>query len=289
MFLLSLVLLMFQIPLAAQGRNTPDRWGTANTSAAETAGFSPEDVYFLGRAVAADIVSRYRLYKQNRELSAYLNKICNALVINSPVKAPGMYNGCHVQVLDTGEVNAFASPGGHIFITRGLIDCAASEDVLAAVIAHEIAHIQLEHAIALINDEEIKLMLELDNVARQSREKLSRMRPVSQRMTSLQETAQAMMDALFTNGYSRMQEFEADVYALSLLSAAGYQPPALMEFLRVLEQRQARSQAKFYPTHPAPSLRINNIQRQAQNRNTQNTGALRQDRFREIVKGTSNN
>jgi predicted Zn-dependent protease len=275
------LLLVLQISLAAQGRDTPDPGGTVNGKKAENADYSPQDVYYLGRAVAANIVSRYRPYKQNHRLSDYLNNICSALIINSSSRAPAMYNGYHVQVLDSNEINAFASPAGHIFITRGLAACSPSEDALAAVIAHEIAHIQLEHSISLLADKDISLMLELDRVARQSREKAARLRPVSERLDSLQESVQAMADALFTNGYTQRQEFEADIYALSLLRTAGYQPSALVDLLRVFQQRQAGSRSSFYSTHPLPSRRIDNIQSRFGGRFS-DTGAFRRNRFQEI-------
>jgi predicted Zn-dependent protease len=275
------LLLILQIPLAAQGRNTPDPGDMASGKKAENADYSSQDIYYLGRAVAANIISRYRPYKQNSRLINYLNNICTALIINSPAKAPAMYNGYHVLVLDSGEINAFASPAGHIFITRGLIDCASSEDALAAVIAHEIAHIQLEHSISLLTDKDISLMLELDQMARQSRQKAARLRPVSERLGSLQESVRSMTDALFTNGYSQKQEFEADIYALSLLQLAGYRPSALVDLLRVLQQKQTGSRSSFYSTHPMPSQRINNIQSRSGSRSA-DSGAFRTNRFRAI-------
>ena len=275
------LLSIFQIPAAAQGRNSPDPGEAAAGKKAETADYSPQDIYYLGRAVAANIISRYRLYKQNRMLSDYLNSICAALIINSPLKAPAMYSGYHVQVLASGEINAFASPAGHIFITRGLVSCAPSEDALAAVIAHEIAHVQLEHSVTLLVDKDISLMLELDQVARQARQKAARLRPVPERLGSLQESVQTMCDALFVNGYSQNQEFEADIYALSLLQAAGYRPAALVDLLRVLQQRQADSRSSFYSTHPLPSRRINNIQSRIGSRSA-DSGEFRKNRFREI-------
>ncbi|MDR1412164.1 MAG: M48 family metalloprotease [Spirochaetaceae bacterium] len=277
------LLLILQIPSAAQGRNTPNPGGAADGKRAENADYTPEDVYYLGRAVAANIVSHYRPYKQNRKLSDYLNNICTSLIINSPIRAPAMYSGYHVLVLDSNAINAFSSPAGHIFITRGLVGCAPSEDALAAVIAHEIAHIQLEHSITLLADKDISLMLELDEVARRSRQRAARLRPVSERISSLRESVQAMTDALFTNGYTQKQEFEADIHALSLLRAAGYQPSALVDLLRVFQQRQERSRSVFYSTHPAPSLRINNIQSRI-GQSSANNAAVRKNRFEAAIR-----
>jgi predicted Zn-dependent protease len=283
LFLLSVFPLVSQIPLAAQGWEIPGSQGTADRRIAENSGFSPEDIYFLGRTVAADIISRYPLYKRDPALNAYLNAICNVLVMNSPVEAPAVFNGYHVQVLDTAEVNAFASPAGHIFVTRGLVRSAPSEDALAAAIAHEIAHIQLEHAIAMLTDRDISLMLELNEAARQSREKAERLRPIPERLNSMQESARAMGNALFTNGYSWQQEFEADIYALSLLQAAGYQASALTDLLKTLQQKQSSSRRAVYSAHPSPTLRINNIQSRSGGRPV-NTAVYRENRFREMIR-----
>src|SRR5215469_12178386 len=65
------------------------------------------------------------------------------------------FNGFYVMILDTMQFNAFASPGGHIFLTRGLVEATTSEDMLAALIAHEMAHIQLKHGLNLISSMDI--------------------------------------------------------------------------------------------------------------------------------------
>jgi predicted Zn-dependent protease len=117
---------------------------------------SPVDEYFLGRAVGANLLSRYKIYARNAPLTDYLNSICFALAVNS--SQPDLYAGYHVLILDSPEINAFATPGGHIFITRALIQAVESEDALAAVIAHEMAHIHLKHGIAAVNN--IKLTRE---------------------------------------------------------------------------------------------------------------------------------
>ncbi|MDR1239916.1 MAG: M48 family metalloprotease, partial [Treponema sp.] len=122
---------------------------------------SPEDEYYLGRTVAARILRTDPAYTGDSDLVFYLNKICLALVINS--SKPAAFNGYHVGILDSPELNAFATPGGHIFLTQGMVECADSEDALAAVIAHELAHIQLRHAAAMIDDQ--KLVRELSQSA----------------------------------------------------------------------------------------------------------------------------
>ncbi|HBG36499.1 MAG TPA: peptidase M48, partial [Treponema sp.] len=107
--------------------------GMAIAKAAEP--ITPEQEYYIGRSVAATLLQSYDLADEVK-LTAYLNKICMALVIHS--ERPELYNGYHVSILDSDQINAFATSGGHILITRGLLSCAENEDALASVIAHEI-------------------------------------------------------------------------------------------------------------------------------------------------------
>ena len=114
-----------------------------NSISKATEEITPENEYYIGRSVAANLLTNYKTYSSPR-LEAYLNKICQVLVMNSD--NPDSYNGYHVKILDSSEVNAFSTSGGHILITTGLIECAKSEDGLAAVVAHEIGHIHLKHS-----------------------------------------------------------------------------------------------------------------------------------------------
>src|SRR5215471_21733386 len=89
-------------------------------SAAEE--ITPEQEYYIGRAVAANVLSSYKIWNRNGALTSYLNLICAAITINSP--RPDVYNGYHLAILDSDEINAFATSGGHILVTRGLINAA---------------------------------------------------------------------------------------------------------------------------------------------------------------------
>ena len=92
---------------------------------------TPEQEYYIGRAVAGTILEKYNVYN-SAKMQKYLNEICSAIVINSD--KPVLYKGYYVAILDTDEVNAFATSGGHILVSRGLLQCAKSEDALAAVL-----------------------------------------------------------------------------------------------------------------------------------------------------------
>jgi len=232
--------------------------GKAVVNAAETTGkaignaaedITPEQEYYIGRAVAANILKTYTLYRGSPALTAYLNRICNAIVINSPV--PDIYNGYHVALLDSQEINAFATSGGHIFITRGLVSSAKSEDALAGVIAHEIAHIQLQHSIRAIKTSRITQALMVTGVSVAG---VVTGYDVNEMTSIFNESVGDIMGTLVNSGYSQAQEFEADAKAMSLLAGAGYNPSGLIEMLKELEKTQKGSSG-FNKTHPSPETR----------------------------------
>ncbi|MDR0670456.1 MAG: M48 family metalloprotease [Treponema sp.] len=194
------------------------------------------DTYGIGRDIAAAILSSYKLWNADPRLTSYVNLICATIVINSP--SPLLYNGYHVAILDTDEINAFATPGGHIFITRGLIAAADSEDALAAVIAHEIAHIQLNHGLRAIQSN----------------------RGVEDWFSQFTSSGAQEIIGAINSGFSQIQEFDADITALSLLAAAGYSPQGLPDMLRELQKIQSGTQGGFNQTHPSPESRLVNAQ-----------------------------
>jgi predicted Zn-dependent protease len=246
-------------------------------SALKTAGeeFSLEDDYYLGRAVAVEILSTYKLYTKDPAMVTYLNKICQAITVNSP--RPLLFNGYHVEILDAQEINAFASPGGHIFLTKGLVDCADSEDALAAVIAHEVAHIQLRHAAAVIQNQ--RLVQDLSKSAGRAASIASRDLAPRERAVLFGEDVTVAVNALLKNGYARAQEFQADTEAVNLLRTAGYDPAALVAALRILEQIQPSRPGGFNNTHPSPAARMDSLTRISLSGRGRNTRSFRDSRF----------
>jgi predicted Zn-dependent protease len=211
-----------------------------------------EDEYFLGRAVAIQVLGTYQLYDRDPAMVSYLNNICQALAINS--SRPEMFNGYHVGILNTKEINAIATPGGHIFVTRGLLECAGSEDALAAIIAHELAHIQLHHAALIIADQ--RLSNELSQVGDRAAAMASRGSALKERTALFGRSVSVMVNTIFKNGFAQEQELEADATAARLLGSAGYDPSALIAVLGTLEKVQPLHPGGFNTTHPSPAARI---------------------------------
>jgi predicted Zn-dependent protease len=248
--------------------------GVAFSSAFED--ITPEQEYYIGRAVAANILASYKVQTNRPALTAYTNRICNALVINSV--RPEIFNGYHVNILDTDEINAFATPGGHIFLTRGIINYAVtSEDTLASVIAHEIAHIQLQHGLkAIKNNRRTQAALSTVSVAGAA---VTESSDLSEIVDSFNSSINDMVTTLLTNGYSRAQELDADSVAMSLMSLAGYEPASLIDMLKVLEKNQSNHPGGFNRTHPTPTQRITSAEKTAGKYKVEDTRSYRQTRY----------
>ncbi|MCL2801504.1 MAG: M48 family metalloprotease [Treponema sp.] len=234
--------------------------------------YTPMDEYYIGRAVSVNILTNYRLYTSDNELTNYLNQICSAIIINSLM--PASYNGYFAAILDSNELNAFASPGGHIFITRGLIDAVPSEDALAGIIAHEAAHIMLRHGIKTI--EEMRLITEVDVMAEQAgfNNNLS---------LDFNNYTNDFFDFIIRSGYTIPQELEADTIAIILLINAGYSPSGLLEVLRILQRNQGSNRSSLGNIYPALSDRIRNLENRIANIRIQDNTAIRQNRFMRIT------
>jgi predicted Zn-dependent protease len=246
-------------------------------SAAEE--ITPQQEYFIGRAVAGNILTTYKLWNGSPALNAYLNNICATIVINSP--RPDIYNGYHVAILDSNEINAFATSGGHILVTRGLINAAASEDMLAGVIAHEIAHIQLQHSIKAIKSSRITQALMVTGTSAVG---AATGMNVNQLTDVFNESVGEIVQTMVSNGYSQTQEYDADNKALSLMASAGYNPQGLIDMLNQLKAIQNKAAGGFNKTHPSPDQRIANLSKSINKYKVTDNSESRKARFMAAVK-----
>jgi len=237
--------------------------------------FSLLDSYYLGRTVAAHIINRYPIYYDKPQMSSYLNLICKAIVINSA--SPVWFNGYQVTILNVSDINAFSTPGGHIFITKGFLDLASSEDMIAAIIAHEIAHIQLRHGIAdIMHNRFIQ-----DMTQERNRIQANLAGETQQQIFTM--SVNEIVETLFSRGYSQIQEFEADSMAFNLLAASGYYPGSLIELLRIMERSQGYQSAGLNNSHPLPLQRISNLDSRFPASRFTNTSFVRRARFDRIM------
>lgn len=234
--------------------------------------FDPQQEYYIGRAVAANLLGKYELY-ESVLLERYLNEICASLVLYS--ERPTLYKGYYVGILDTDEINAFATSGGHILISRGLIECAESEDALAAVLAHEIAHIQLQHSLSAIKTSRITDAITKTTFAAAT---ILTEGEFNEFTDVFGDAVDEIIAQMVDNGYSKSQEYEADEKALEIMAAAGYSPEAMNEMLTVLEEK-SDAKTGWGKTHPTPKNRMDNLTREYKKYDVENTRESREARF----------
>lgn len=212
--------------------------------------FTPEQEYYIGRAVGAVVLSKYRVY-ENAGLNDYVNILGQTLAAASD--KPDIFGGYHFLVLDSGDINAFATPGGHVFVTRGLIRCCRSEDALAAILAHEIGHIQLRHGMQSI--EKARTTQALTIIAAEGAKNLG-----SSEVAQLTETFSGVIsditNSLINSGYSRAFEYQADQASVALVKRLGYNPQGLIDMLEVMGRNIKKGGMDFAKTHPDPNDRI---------------------------------
>ena len=212
--------------------------------------FTPEQQYYVGRSVAAVVLSQYQPYR-NEAARIYVNRLGQALALASP--QPFVFRGYTFMILDSDEINAFATPGGHVFLTRGIIRLAESEDDLAAILAHEISHVVLQHGMKTIKSSRISSSA-VDLLAT-SADALTD-NQIAQLAVAFSGTIDDMTQTLITSGYSRATEREADEAAVRLLAQVGYDPQGLIRVLTRMADVLQPDGHDFAATHPDPEQRI---------------------------------
>lgn len=210
---------------------------------------TPEQEYYIGRSVSANILSRYRVYN-DKVAQAYINKIGLLLTYQSDL--PSTYGGYHFLILDSDEINAFAAPGGFIFVTRGILRCANSEDAIAAILAHEICHVTNRHGMRSIKSSRwssVGTLLAAESAKNYTNANIATL------VTSFEGSINDVVNSMIVNGYSRSYELEADQSAYKILERLGYNPSALIDMLRIMDKRLQPGAKDFASTHPSPADR----------------------------------
>ena len=236
------------------GKSVNDTSDSLSAIQKATETITPADAYEIGRTVSASILKKYELLNAPKA-TAYLNKICKSLALNSDT--PVIYKDYCVAILKSDEINAISSCGGHIFVTQGLLKCCDSEDAVAAVIAHEMAHIQLEHAVAAIKADRTKNAIgSTVSTASGFVDAFSGMSEKDKLLFDfLAGSNVAVMNRLFETGYPKEQEYKADELALRLLLNSGYDPNAMLELIDKHHKENADNTG-WEKTHPKPADRI---------------------------------
>jgi len=202
----------------------------------------------FGKTISARILGQFPVY-QNDKLNRYVNLVGKSLALNS--------NRDDIEfrfsVLDANFINAYSAPGGYIFITKAAIDAMQDEAELAAVLAHEVAHITEKH---IVKEFKIK-----------GTEK-GATAGVTRLLGSSKSSAQALfsqavdnaVNKLLDKGFKQNDELDSDRVALLLLANTGYDTSALSRYLkRIKKSTKEQNKSKHKATHPPTKQRIDNL------------------------------
>ena len=197
----------------------------------------------IGRDMSAKLLGASPLL-DNPDLQAYVNDIGQWIALQTERPELGWRFG----ILDTNDINAFAAPGGYVFITAGLVVQLQSEAELAAVLAHEMGHVINKHHLNAIQKQApTNILTNVLSIAADQDEKGA--------------AWNMMIDVgsdLYTKGLSRDDEFDADLIGVVLLTRAGYDPYALAAVLQRLGgvNPDDSTLALMRKTHPPPDERF---------------------------------
>lgn len=203
-----------------------------------------EEEITLGEAVALEAFSRFGGEYPNKAWTRYINLVGQTVaeVSNRPTLP------YHFAILNSEEQNAFAAPGGYIFITVGLLKSLKNEAELAGVLAHEVAHVTEKHML-----ETIRRGAVLGSVSELT------LTAMKQDPKMFSNVIDQMTELLFTKGLDKDKEYEADVVGIEYAYRAGYHPKGLKDYLQTLAKAEGKTESRFFTTHPSTNERISKI------------------------------
>ncbi len=208
--------------------------------------FSPQQDVEVGQQVSPDAERQLRMLN-NARVDNYVDELGRRLA----VKATGEKYPYQFKVVNDRAINAFALPGGPIYVNRGVIEAADNEAQLAGVIAHEASHVALRHG------------------TNQASKAAAAQMPLailggiigsdSTKAALAQLGASFAMNSILLK-YPRSAESQADVLGTQILYDAGYDPRAMGQFFQILEEQQeTKGQVEFFSNHPSPDNRIERV------------------------------
>ena len=219
--------------------------------------FTPAQDVEIGEQAAAQIREQYPIVT-DPEITAYISRLGNRLVAVAPAelnKPEFKYSFTPVNVK---EINAFALPGGPMFIHRGMLDAAADEGEVVGVMAHELSHVLLRHGTANETKAE-NPWLQLGQVAGQ----LGGAMVGGVAGSAIAEGSQFGLGTLLLR-YSRDFEKQADIMGSHLMAAAGYDPRDLAHMFETIEkQAGGNGDPQWLSSHPNPGNRTVYIEQEA--------------------------
>jgi beta-barrel assembly-enhancing protease len=212
---------------------------------------SPEQEIALGLQAAPEMAREYGGLDPDSSEQAYVDRVCENLIQNSEAKNTDWPFECHL-LADDQTINAFALPGGQVFITSALFDVLETEGQLAGVLAHEIGHVVARHSSQQIAKTQLAEGISGAVV-------VASYDPQNPNSRTAAYMAQ-LIGQLVNMKFGRDDELQSDQLGVQFMSEAGYDPRAMLRVMEILAASTEGAQPpEFFSTHPNPENRIAHI------------------------------
>jgi Zn-dependent protease with chaperone function len=216
--------------------------------------YKVQDDVKLGRDYSAQVEKEFPILRDANS-TAYLEGVGRRLVNSIPPEFQQSAFQYSFKIVNARDINAFALPGGPMYVNRGMIEAAKTEGEMAGVMAHEISHVALRHSTAQATEQSnpLKQILGIGAI-------LGGAIVLGQTGAALGQT---LYNTLLVYPYSREYETQADILGAQIMARAGYDPRDLANMFRTIEKESGNNGPEWLSTHPSPENRYENINREA--------------------------
>lgn len=221
-------------------------------------GYTVEQDVELGQQVAAQVRQQMPIFPENSEATRYVESVGRRLVAAAPTQFRQPSFRYKFDVVNARDINAFALPGGPMFVNRGMIEAAANEGEMAGVMAHELSHVLLRHGTAQATKQQsakAQLPALLGAIGGAI---------IGGNLGGMVAQGAQLGSAAYLLRFSREYETQADVLGAQIMSRAGYDPEDLANMFRTIEESsRGGGGPEWLSSHPNPGNRYERITQEA--------------------------
>jgi hypothetical protein len=215
--------------------------------------YKVEDDVKLGRQAAAEAERQFPILNDS-DVNGYVSRVGQRLVNSIPSQFQQPRFSYYFKVVNARDINAFALPGGPMYVNRGMIEAARTEGEMAGVMAHELSHVALRHGTAQASKaQKYGLLAGILGIGGAI---------LGGPAGAAAQIAGQGVGVYFLK-FSREYETEADILGAQIMARAGYDPMDLANMFRTIEQQGGGSSGGFLSSHPSPANRYARIQQEA--------------------------
>src|SRR5688572_17219471 len=207
----------------------------------------------VGREAAAQVSRELPLLPENGEIDSYIERVGNTLSAAIPPEFAHPEFRYEFSVVNAKDINAFALPGGPMFVNRGMIEAAKSEGEMAGVMAHEISHVALRHGTAQASKSQ-NPGIQIGAIGGAILGAI-----IGGDAGDIVAQGTQLGLGAYLLKFSREYETQADILGSQILARAGYDPMDLARMFQTIEQQGSRSGPEWLSSHPNPGNRYQRI------------------------------